>query len=90
MTPSILLTDSRDPDLASVAARTPGGRTEVRPSAELAAAMGELRGVMAVVVASADHDVVHAVAERGRLYRIPVILACGSDETCRLAGEVHA
>jgi EAL domain-containing protein (putative c-di-GMP-specific phosphodiesterase class I)/GGDEF domain-containing protein len=90
VTPSILLTDSRDPDLASVAARTPGGRTEVRPSAELAAAMGELRGVMAVVVASADHDVVHAVAERGRLYRIPVILACESDESCRLAGEIHA
>ncbi|HET7621441.1 MAG TPA: EAL domain-containing protein [Gemmatimonadaceae bacterium] len=90
MTPSILLTDSCDPDLASVAARTPGGRTEVRPSAELAAAMGELRGVMAVVVASSDPDVVHAVAERGRLYRVPVIMACESEEGCRLAGEVHA
>jgi EAL domain-containing protein (putative c-di-GMP-specific phosphodiesterase class I)/GGDEF domain-containing protein len=90
VTPSILLTDSCDPDLASVAARTPGGRTEVRPSAELAAAMGELRGVMAVIVASSDPDVVHAVAERGRLYRVPVIVACESEEGCRLAGELHA
>ncbi|HEY9427841.1 MAG TPA: EAL domain-containing protein [Gemmatimonadaceae bacterium] len=90
MTPSILLTDSYDPDLASVAARIPGGRSEVRPSTELAAAIGELHGVMATVVASADPEIVRAVVERGRLYHVPVVVACGSEHACRLAIETHA
>jgi len=90
VTPSIILTDSRDPDLASVAARVPGGRAEVRPSAELAAAVGELHGVMAVVVTSPDPEVVRAVVERGRLYRVPVIVACESEPASRLAADLHA
>jgi EAL domain-containing protein (putative c-di-GMP-specific phosphodiesterase class I)/GGDEF domain-containing protein len=89
VTPSILLTDSYDPDLASVAARVPGGRTEVRPASGLAAAIGELPGVTAVVVASADPDVVRAVVERGRLYHVPVVAACESEFACRVAVESH-
>ncbi|HEU4586493.1 MAG TPA: EAL domain-containing protein [Gemmatimonadaceae bacterium] len=90
MTPSILLTDSCDPGLATVAARTPGGRTEVRPSAQLAAAIGELQGVMAVVVSSSDPDVVRAVVERGRLYHVPVVVACGEEAGCRMALDANA
>jgi hypothetical protein len=61
--PSILLTDSCDPGLITVAARTPGGRVEVRPSEELAASIGEFSGLMAVVVYSSDAEVLRSVVE---------------------------
>jgi EAL domain-containing protein (putative c-di-GMP-specific phosphodiesterase class I)/GGDEF domain-containing protein len=90
VTPSVLLTDSYDPDLASVAARIPGGRAEVRPAAQLPAALGELQGVRVVVITDSDPDLVRAVIERGRLYHVPVVVACGDETVCRLAVESHA
>jgi len=88
--PSILLTDSCDPGLITVAARTPGGRVEVRPSEELAASIGEFSGLMAVVVYSSDAEVLRSVVERGRLYRVPTIVACASETHCQAALDAQA
>ena len=90
MKSSVLLTNSRDPALVSVAARLPECRTEVRPANELAAALGELHGVVAVVLASPESDVMRSVIERGRLYHIPVLIACGDESMCRNAAESYA
>ena len=90
VTPSVLLTDSYDPVLASVAARIPGCRTEVRPATELAAALGALQGVLVVVITDPHPDVVGAVIERGRLYHVPVVVACEDESACRIADESHA
>ena len=90
MKPSVLLTDSRDPALASVAARVPERSLEVRTASELPGAISELQGLVAVVVATPNPDILRAVIERGRLYHIPVIVACQDEAVCRTAAESHA
>jgi EAL domain-containing protein (putative c-di-GMP-specific phosphodiesterase class I)/GGDEF domain-containing protein len=47
-------------------------------------------GVMAVVVTSPDPEIARSVIERGRLYHVPVVLACRDESLCRLAVEAHA
>ncbi len=63
---------------------------EVRQSAELPAAIGEVAGVMGVVVSSSDPEVLRAAVERGRLYHVPVVVACADEAICRLALDARA
>jgi EAL domain-containing protein (putative c-di-GMP-specific phosphodiesterase class I)/GGDEF domain-containing protein len=87
---SVLLTDSRDSQVARAVDQLDGWKLERVPSSQLADVIGSRSGVRAVLVTSKDPSVVRAVLERANVAGLPAVVSCADDSARRRAVELGA
>jgi EAL domain-containing protein (putative c-di-GMP-specific phosphodiesterase class I)/GGDEF domain-containing protein len=85
---SLLLTDYEDPALDQAVDTLEGWELERVASKDLAEATSARPEARAVLIGSADPNILREVAERAHASAIPVVIACADDTTRRRAVEL--
>src|SRR5262245_17006672 len=87
MQPSVVLTDSDDPQLIAAVEKLDGWRLERRPSAELPGAIGAVPGTRLLFLRTNDPTLMRAVIEKAHGTNLPVVVMCEDDAARRRAVE---